>query len=78
MVDEEVGVYELKVNGTKYVGKTLIELDLRNKYNVNIVTIKRDDQSFIPKGVDTLKHGDIILVIGKHDKIGRFEETLSE
>ena len=60
------------------IGKNLIELDLRNKFGVNIVTIKRDDVSFIPKGVDTLKHGDIILVIGRHDKIGKFEETLGE
>lgn len=78
MVDEQVGVYELIVNGSKYSGKNLIELDLRNKFGVNIVTIKRDDVSFIPKGVDTLKHGDIILVIGRHDKIGKFEETLGE
>ncbi|MGI6787640.1 MAG: potassium channel family protein [Acholeplasmataceae bacterium] len=75
-IDEQFGVYELQVNTNKYDQKTLIELDLRNKYEVNIVIIKREGKTFIPKGVDHIICGDIIIVIGKHDKVSKFEDTL--
>ncbi len=77
-IDEKFGVYELIIKGSKYENKSLIDLDLRNKYGINIVIIKRDDETFIPKGVDHLKQGDIIIVIGRHDKISKFEDTLNE
>lgn len=77
-IDEQFGVYELKVNGTKYDKKTLIDLDLRNNYGANIVVIKRGNDTFIPKGVDFLMQGDVIIVIASHDKINKFEATLNE
>lgn len=77
-IDEQFGVYELKVNGTKYDKKTLIDLELRNQYGVNIVVIKRGNTTFIPKGVDYLSQGDVIIVIGPHNKITKFESTLND
>ena len=77
-IDEQFGVYELKVNGTKYDQKTLIDLELRNLYGVNIVVIKRGNTTFIPKGVDYLMQGDVIIVIGPHNKMTKFEATLND
>ncbi|MBC2856581.1 MAG: TrkA family potassium uptake protein [Cetobacterium sp.] len=50
---------------TPFWGKNLIELDVRNKYNVNIVGIKKEDQSFKPNpSADTIiEQGDVLLVI---------------
>ena len=39
----DVSLVELDVK-TEWVGKTLIELDLRNKYSINVVAIKKDDE----------------------------------
>ncbi|MDU1911319.1 TrkA family potassium uptake protein [Fusobacterium sp.] len=46
-------------------GKTMVELDIRKKYNVNVVGIKKEDQSFQPNlSADTLiEKGDVLLVI---------------
>lgn len=46
-------------------GKTMIELDIRKKYNVNVVGIKKEDQSFKPNlSPDTpIEKGDVLLVI---------------
>ena len=46
-------------------GKTMVELDIRKKYNVNVVGIKKEDQSFKPNlSADTLiEKGDVLLVI---------------
>lgn len=45
--------------------KSLIELDVRKKYNVNIVGIKKENRSFIPNlSPDTvIEQGDILMVI---------------
>ena len=45
--------------------KTLIELDIRKRYNVNIVGIKKENKNFIPNlSADTIiEQGDILLVI---------------
>lgn len=77
-IDEQFGVYELKINGTKYEHKSLMDLELRNRYGVNIVVIKRGSETFIPKGSDFLLQGDVIIVIGINTKINKFEETLNE
>ena len=43
----------------------MVELDIRKKYNVNVVGIKKEDQSFKPNlSADTLiEKGDVLLVI---------------
>lgn len=46
-------------------GKTLMESEIRKKYNVNIVGIKKEDQRFTPNpNANTLiEKGDVLLVI---------------
>lgn len=51
----------------------LSDLNSRNRFDVNVVLIIRDNKSFIPKGTDMIEPGDIILVIGKDPNIHKFE-----
>lgn len=46
-------------------GKTLIQLDIRKKYNVNIVGIKKENQPLTPNpsAESLIEKGDILLVI---------------
>ncbi|MGB9732012.1 MULTISPECIES: potassium channel family protein [Calditerrivibrio] len=54
----------------KFVGRSLKEIDLRNKYDVNAVTIRRNGVSRIIKNPDIVfEEGDEIVVIGDEDKI---------
>lgn len=50
--------------------KTLSELDLRNKYGINVLAIKRDDNFNVsPHAKDVIKKRDFLIVIGETKKI---------
>ncbi|MEA1939765.1 MAG: TrkA family potassium uptake protein [Candidatus Caldatribacteriota bacterium] len=54
----------------KFVDKTLSELDLRNKYGINVLGIKRDHNFNIsPQAKEVIKKGDFLIVIGETKKI---------
>lgn len=54
----------------EFADKTLSELDMRNKYGINVLAIKRDDSFNIsPQAKDVIKKGDFLIVIGKTKKI---------
>lgn len=57
----------------KWVGKTIIQLDVRKKYNITILGINRS-QKFIgnPDPSVDLKPGDTILVLGNSEDISKF------
>ncbi|MBU4227359.1 TrkA family potassium uptake protein [bacterium] len=53
-----------------FVDKTLSELDLRNKYGINVLAIKRNNSFNIsPQAKDIIKKGDLLIVIGETKKI---------
>lgn len=72
-IDDDYGVVQVFIN-EHFEAKTLIELDLRNKYDVNIVGILRNKKFFIPKGTDTINPLDTILVVGRDKNIAKLEE----
>jgi trk system potassium uptake protein TrkA len=54
----------------EFVDKTLGELDLRNKYGINVLAIKRNDSFNIsPQAKDVIKKDDFLIVIGETKKI---------
>jgi trk system potassium uptake protein TrkA len=61
----------------KFLGKSLKELDLRNKYGVQVIAIKEiiaEKTTFIPKSDFVIKDSDILILMGeqKHlDKINK-------
>ncbi|MBA7547486.1 Ktr system potassium uptake protein A [subsurface metagenome] len=56
----------------EFVDKTLSELDMRNKYGINVLAIKRNDSFNIsPRAKDVIKKGDFLIVIGETKKINK-------
>jgi len=54
----------------EFVDKSLSELDMRNKYGINVLAIKRDNSFNIsPQAKDVIKKGDFLIVIGETKKI---------
>jgi trk system potassium uptake protein TrkA len=56
----------------KFTGRSLIKLDLRKKYGVFILAVKRQDSSdavFLPAADFELKETDVIIVVGKKENI---------
>lgn len=55
--------------------KTLIESNIRAKYGLNIVAIKRDEELIInPLPTEVLREQDIAIVVGSNDSINSLEE----
>jgi TrkA-C domain. len=59
-------------------GRTIRELDVRAKYGVNIVAIKRGKEMLVsPQAEEKIFEGDLLIVIGSVQDIERFENKLT-
>jgi CIC family chloride channel protein len=73
-------VVTLKAKGS-IIGKTLKDLDLRNKFGVNVVAIKsggglRGEAEDVPDPTRPFKYSDILILVGPEEKIARFQDEM--
>lgn len=72
-----VSIMEITAGGG-LVGKTLRQLDFRNKFGVNVLAIKHDEEvNVAPRADDLIEHGDVLVVLGSNhnlERVGRFGE----
>ena len=62
---------ELKVK-EEWIGKSIRELDFRNRYHLNIVDFRRDGKlDSFPDPDDVLQRDDIIITVGKNEDLSR-------
>lgn len=67
----EVSMVEVKVK-KEWVGKSIKELDFRNRYHLNIVAFRRANElDGFPHPNDILEEGDIILAMGNNKDLSR-------
>ena len=67
----------LEVNAiAPWVGKSLIELDFRKKYGVNVIAIKKDTGKIntSPHAEDVIDDSDVLIVVGQTADIARIEK----
>ena len=75
-LSDEYSIVEL-IASSKIDGKTLMELDIRAVYGVNIVAIKRGESIIVsPKADEKIFKNDILVVIGASQDINRLEKRL--
>lgn len=74
-ITDDYGVYEIIV-AENFVESTILEMDIRNRYDVNVLLIKRGKETILPKAENYVKAGDIVIVVGKHNKISKFQLRL--
>jgi len=61
----EYSIYEIPCC-EKWIGKTLAQVDVRNKFNINIIAVERDSTLQIAPGADyVFKASDRLVVLGK-------------
>ncbi len=71
-LSDEYSIMEIKASD-KIAGHSLIDLDIRAQYGINIVGIKRDETIIVsPMPQDPILLGDILLIIGADVDINRF------
>lgn len=61
----------------KFVGKSLQELDLRNKYGINVIAVRGlvpEKTTIIPGADFVIKDSDILVVIGDREKLKKITE----
>ena len=65
-LDESHAIFEVSVPKA-WVGKSILQLDVRRKYNINIMGIKQDGRMNVSVSPDTLLTEDItLLVLGEY------------
>lgn len=73
ILNEKVTLAEVKVDNPDFVGKTLAELALRNKYHVNAIAIVTDGKvNTSPVASDIIDLNDLISVVGNTADVERF------
>ena len=68
-LSSEISVMSLQVP-QELVGKNLIEADLRRRFNVNVVAIKRGEKTMVNPGAqEVFRVGDEIVILGTHEGV---------
>ncbi|MFC0270800.1 potassium channel family protein [Metabacillus herbersteinensis] len=75
-LSDEHSIVEI-VASDRLIGNTIIDLDIRAKYGINIVAMKRGREIIVsPQADEQIQKGDILIVIGADTDINRFEKRL--
>ena len=75
-LDDKYSIISILINPS-FVPETLVELNPKVKYGVNIVLIARNGRSFVPGGNDTLLPDDTCFVVGTAKEIRSFREAVN-
>ncbi len=68
-LDEKHSLYEVSVPES-WVGKSVIQLDVRRKYDLNIIAVKKDgDMNFVVTPDTTLTEGSSLMILGEYKSI---------
>ncbi len=80
VVSEFLDIYQMRIEeivlreDSPFVGKSLKELALSRTYGVYVIAILRGEEVIIPPDPDLpLRAGDVLLVIGRTDSLGKVE-----
>lgn len=75
-LDHSIEIRQLKIEG-KIVGHTIKEIDIRKRFGLNIIAIESEEITTIEVAPEyVLKKDDIIVVIGKVNRIDEFERVM--
>ncbi|WP_412032179.1 potassium channel family protein [Malacoplasma muris] len=60
-------IVHFKVNNDKVVGKKIVELNLREKFDCSIFGIRRDNKFFVPNANEIIKKNDKVSIVCKKE-----------
>ncbi|HJB05538.1 MAG TPA: TrkA family potassium uptake protein [Candidatus Merdibacter merdigallinarum] len=76
-IGKDIEIIEIEISN-KMVNKTILELDLRKRYKLNVIAIRHDEETDIEVRPDCILHeGDTIAVIGREENVTRFVDDYS-
>ncbi len=75
--DVDISTFRIS-QGSPLIGKTLAQIELRGRYGVSVVAIRRDSQILSNPGADTLfQSNDVLFVLGSSKQISEAVNTFS-
>ncbi|MCQ2433559.1 MAG: hypothetical protein MJ175_13230, partial [Clostridia bacterium] len=75
---DDTAIVEIDVP-KQWIGKNLLELDVRKRLNINVITVRRKNSPKKGISVDpkaNFKEGDLVTVIGENSAIQKLLERL--
>jgi trk system potassium uptake protein TrkA len=78
-ISEDYSIVDLQV-GPSLIGKNLRQLDIRNKFQCNVMGIKSAEgkMNIAPNAEDLIKADDILVVVGKNVDLQKFETSFTD
>ena len=78
-LSDEFSLAEINVTNRKFYGKTLDELDFRQRFGLNIVAIRRGKQDPIvtPGADEVVQKDDHLVVIGRDEDVDYLDEKMN-
>lgn len=73
---DEYSIFEI-VPPKKWINKTIAEIDVRNRYTINIIAIRKDDDEtiIVPHSSTVIGKSDKIVVIGRDEVVNELEQN---
>lgn len=77
--DIEVASLRVYTNDGEIVGKSLMEADVRNRFQITVVAVKRERETILNvDGHTGILRGDVLYVVGKPNDVMRFNDYLKD
>lgn len=77
-LSDEYSITDISIPG-EWVGKSMVQLNLRKAYGLNVIGIRRQDELIVnPKPEDNFVDEDIIIVLGSNRDIQHVRKKYSE
>ena len=75
-LSDEYGIFEIPIL-SYWVGQTIIKIDVRKKYKLNIIAVKNGDNMSISPAADyAFRENDHVVVVGKQENVLRLTEKM--
>ncbi|MBP5372594.1 MAG: TrkA family potassium uptake protein [Clostridia bacterium] len=75
-LSDEYGIFEIPIL-SYWVGQTIIKIDVRKKYKLNIIAVKNGDNMSISPAADyAFRENDHVIVVGKQENVLRLTEKM--
>ncbi|GAU79775.1 TrkA family potassium uptake protein [Fusibacter sp. 3D3] len=71
----DYSILEISMND-EWIGKNLVQIDMRRKYQISVIAVRRGDEFDINAGPDkTLLKDDVLIVIGNNEDLKKIEKN---
>ncbi|MBO7526151.1 MAG: TrkA family potassium uptake protein [Clostridia bacterium] len=75
-LSDEYGIFEIPVL-SYWIGQTIIKIDVRKKYKLNIIAIKNGENLSVSPAADyAFRENDHVIVVGKPDNVLKLTEKM--